>query len=402
MSTDAVAVPTARVVADDAEALEVARSYAASIAPGAAARDRDRAIPVAELEELGRSGLLGITVPREFGGADVAHETVGEVFRIISAADPAIGQVPQNHFVFVEVVRQDGSPEQQAFFFAEVLAGARFGNALSERGTKNVFDLKTRLAADGDGGLRLDGRKYYTTGALTAQWIPVFALDADDRLVVAYVERGADGVEVLEDWTAMGQRATWSGTTILSGVRVPREHVVEHWRTYERPQLFGAFGQLMHAAIDVGIAENALADAATFVRTRSRAWFESPFDRASEDPVIIQGFGVLAVRLHAAQELLRKAGRTLDAARPAVDEDSAAAASLAVAEAKAFAGDVAVAIASELFELAGTSATDEEHNLHRHWRNARTHTLHDPNRWKYHHAGNFVLNGVRPPNHGLL
>lgn len=72
------------------------------------------------------------------------------------------------------------------------------------------------------------------------------------------------------------------------------------------------------------------------------------------------------------------------------------------AGAKAFAGDTAVQIASDAFELSGTSSTDDRFNLSRHWRNVRTHTLHDPARWKLHHIGNWVLNGVAPPNHGLL
>jgi alkylation response protein AidB-like acyl-CoA dehydrogenase len=56
-----------------------------------------------------------------------------------------------------------------------------------------------------------------------------------------------------------------------------------------------------------------------------------------------------------------------------------------------------VTIASDLFALAGTAAVDDSHNLHRHWRNARTITLHDPARWKYHHVGNHVVNGTFPP-----
>jgi SfnB family sulfur acquisition oxidoreductase len=403
MSAATTAVGGARVIADDAEAIAAAHELAAWLAPGASDRDRAGAVPWEALGKLGRSGLLALGVPRAYGGAEVSYETLAEVFRILAAADPALAQVPQNHYVFVDAIRLDGTEEQKARFFAEVLAGARFGNALSERGTKNVFDLRTRLTADGEGGFRLNGRKYYTTGALSAQWIPVFALDDDDRLVIAYVERGTPGLESLEDWTAMGQRATVSGTTILDDVRVPAENVVPHWRTYEAPQLFGAIGQLIHAAIDVGIARNALEDAAAFVRDRSRPWFESGLERASDEPVVIHTFGQLVTRLHAAEALLVRAGRTVDAAaRDGVTAASAAAASLAVAEAKAFGGDVAVEVASELFALAGTAATDERYNLHRHWRNARTHTLHDPNRWKYHHAGNHLLNGVLPPNHGLL
>jgi len=41
-----------------------------------------------------------------------------------------------------------------------------------------------------------------------------------------------------------------------------------------------------------------------------------------------------------------------------------------------------------------------EFNLDRHWRNARTHTLHDPVSWKYHAIGNYWLNGTNPPRHG--
>jgi len=136
--------------------------------------------------------------------------------------------------------------------------------------------------------------------------------------------------------------------------------------------------------------------------TRSRPWFESGLDRASDEQGIIRSFGALVTKLHAAQALLARAGRTLDESARNVTTESAARASLAVAEAKAFAGDTAVEIANELFALAGTSATLAKWNLDRHWRNARTHSLHDPSRWKLHHIGNEYLNRVPPPNHGLL
>jgi alkylation response protein AidB-like acyl-CoA dehydrogenase len=117
--------PKARVIATEAEALAVAHDLAARIAPGASERDRTRAIPHEVLDWISQEGLFGITVPRSHGGADVSFATLTDVFRILSAADAAIGQLPQNHFVFVEALRQDGTPAQQAFFFAEILAGAR-------------------------------------------------------------------------------------------------------------------------------------------------------------------------------------------------------------------------------------------------------------------------------------
>jgi alkylation response protein AidB-like acyl-CoA dehydrogenase len=116
----------------------------------------------------------------------------------------------------------------------------------------------------------------------------------------------------------------------------------------------------------------------------------------------VQRFGELTARAHAAQELLARAGRIMDGARrDGVDADSVAAAAIAVGEAKAFAGDTALEVTNEMFALAGTRSVDPKHNLDRYWRDARTHTLHDPNRWKYFHAGNYALNGIHPPSNGI-
>ncbi|MGB3391119.1 MAG: acyl-CoA dehydrogenase family protein, partial [Pseudaminobacter sp.] len=74
-------------------------------------------------------------------------------------------------------------------------------------------------------------------------------------------------------------------------------------------------------------------------------------------------------------------------------------AQVAVAEAKILTTEIAIAATNKLFELVGTRSTLTEQNLDRHWRNARTLTLHDPVRWKYAIVGNYVLNGVNPPLH---
>ena len=77
-------------------------------------------------------------------------------------------------------------------------------------------------------------------------------------------------------------------------------------------------------------------------------------------------------------------------------------ASIAVAQARAATTAISLDAGSRLFELAGTAATLDDLGLDRFWRNARTHTLHDPVRWKYHAIGNFYLNGKLPPRHGAL
>ena len=116
----------------------------------------------------------------------------------------------------------------------------------------------------------------------------------------------------------------------------------------------------------------------------------------------MQRFGQLAARVHAAEELLARAGRIMDEAREAgIDAATVARAAIAVGEAKAFGGDIALEVTNEMFALGGTRSVDPRHNLDRYWRDARTHTLHDPNRWKYFHAGNYALNGVYPPSNGI-
>jgi SfnB family sulfur acquisition oxidoreductase len=392
----------ARVIRADEEALDLAARLANRFAEDASERDAERRIPFAELDTLSASGLLGITVPREYGGAEVSTRTLVEVFRRLAVADPNIAQIPQSHVVYVNVLRESGSAEQQRLLFSEVLAGRRFGNAQAEAGSSTAQEVLTRLTPAPDGGFVLEGTKKYSTGALLAHWIPVLAKDERDALQVAYVPSNAPGVTVVDDWAGMGQRTTASGTVRLEGVRVPADHVVPHHLTFSRPQLHGALAQALHAAIDVGIARGALKDAAEFVRTRSRPWAESGVQSAAEDPLTIQRFGELEVRVRAAEALLDSAAGAIDSAREALDDDTAASASIAVAGAKAFADGVAVEVSSALFEVSGTRSSLEEINLHRHWRNARTHTLHDPVRWKVQHIGRYLLNGTRPPRTGQI
>ncbi|MEU5332622.1 SfnB family sulfur acquisition oxidoreductase [Streptomyces asoensis] len=393
---------SAHVIADDAEALAVAASLAAEFRPGASARDAGRRLPRAELDRMSASGLLAVTVPADHGGADVGARTLAEIFRLLATADASLAQIPQSHFAYVNVMRRQGTPEQREFFFAELLAGRRFGNAQSEAGTRHVQDIRTRLEPRPDGSYVLTGVKHYSTGALFADWIPVLARTGDDRLHVAYVPSGAPGLTVVDDWDGLGQRTTASGTVRLDGVPVPADRVLPHHLTFEGPQLHGALAQLLHAAIDTGIAAGALAEAAEFVRTKSRPWFESGVETAAEDPLLIQRFGELALCIKAAEALLREAARSVDAARADLSDDTAAEASVAVAAAKVQAARAAVEVSSALFEVSGTRSAADSLNLHRHWRDARTHTLHDPARWKIQHIGRFVLNGTRPPRHGLL
>ena len=398
----APALLPAHVIENDTQALEAASALADVARLQAARRDQQRTLPWAEIEHFTRSGLGSIAIGKAYGGPQVSYVTVAEVFAIISAADPALGQIPQNQFGILNLLQHVASEPQKQQLFSSVLQGARIGNAGPERGSNNTLELKARLTRDGDGFV-LNGQKFYSTGALFAHWIAVKALNDDGQQVMAFVRRGTPGLHIVDDWSGFGQRTTASGTVRLDNVRVDADQVVDNWKLNEQPNIQGAVSQLIQAAIDLGIARGAIDDAIDFVRTKSRPWIDAKVERASDDLYVIADIGKLKIELHAAEALLRKAGQVLDQVSAApITAQSAAHASIAVAEAKVLTTEVALQVTEKLFELAGSRATLAEFNLDRHWRNARVHTLHDPVRWKYHAIGAYRLNGTLPARHSWI
>lgn len=388
----------AHIIRDDAEAIEIAQRLATEFARDAALRDREGILPLNELDAFSQSGLWAMAIPKIYGGAGVSWVTVAKVIAIISAADSALGQLPQNHLAGVAHLVADGSEAQKRELLGEVLAGLRWGNAFSEKNSRTVADFQTRFQRQGD-DVVINGEKFYATGALLAHRIHAVALDDQDRAHLIVLDRNTPGVTIINNWSSFGQRTTASGTVLLENVRAPLSRVIPAYQAFERPTAAGPISQIIQAAVDVGIARGTIEDTLHFVRERSRPWIDSGQERASDDHFTLAAVGDLKIRLHAAEALLWRAGEAIDLALQQPDESTVAAATVATAEAKVLTTEIAILAGNKLFELAGTRATLQEFNLDRHWRNARTHTLHDPVRWKYYHVGNYYLNGTPPPRH---
>ncbi|MDQ0559181.1 SfnB family sulfur acquisition oxidoreductase [Rhizobium mesoamericanum] len=405
VKTDRIGVPgvkrpdkPAHIIRDDAEAIAVAHRLAAEFVKGSADRDRERIWPAEELDAFSQSGLWSINVPKAFGGPEVSYVTLAKVVEIISEADSSIGQISQNHLGVVAAIRTVSDKAQQELLFGEILKGTRFGNAFSEFGSKRAVDFETKFVDHGDHVI-VNGRKFYSSGALLAHKVPIVALDDEGRAWYAIADRDAPGLTVIDDWSSFGQRTTLSGTVVLENVKVDKAWLVPGYKGYDKPTADGAIFQIIQVAVDTGIASAAIKETINFVRTKSRAWVDSGLEHAWEDPYTIQAIGGLQLRLHAAQALLDKAGLAIDRAVANPDGESVAEAQIATAEAKILSTEIAIEATNKLFELAGTRSTLAEHNLDRHWRNARTHTLHDPVRWKYSILGKYFLNGEKPPLH---
>lgn len=372
--------PTAKLLTTREDAIDAAHQLARSWKRTAAEIDAERRVPAAELAELGRSGLLGITVPESHGGPDLGVETLMRIFLILAQADTALAQIPQNHFDFVDTLRY-AEPQTADFLYAEILAGARFGNAIAEPGRKSRADLATTIVEDGDDYV-LNGRKFFCTGALTADWVPVHARHADGRIRTAYLPRNARGLDVQGDWDAFGQRATFSGTTIIDNVRVPRAMVVD--RSLGHSGLLAAQfagNQLIHAAIEAGSALAAVRIASQ-VAARGRA-----------DSALARQLHELTVRAEAARALVLRSARKIDTALANPDDRAGViTAVIGTDQAKSLAYVLAPAAANEL-SFAVPPQEPEAAELERLWRNTRTHSLHDPVRWRQHFVGDFHLNG---------
>src|SRR4051794_9991648 len=119
---------------------------------------------------------------------------MAEVFRLIAHAEPSLAQIPHSHFTFLEALRLQGTPDQQAFFYGLVREGALFADWLIVRAS-----ITDELGAEP------------TSTSFKA---------------LAFIPRDATGLEVVDDWDGMGQRTTASGTVILDDVEVPVEHVL--------------------------------------------------------------------------------------------------------------------------------------------------------------------------------
>ncbi|MES2532263.1 MAG: acyl-CoA dehydrogenase family protein, partial [Pseudomonadota bacterium] len=136
--------------------------------------------------------------------------------------------------------------------------------------------------------------------------------------------------------------------------------------------------------------------------TRARPLHGSGIERACDDPYVISGIGDLNVRLRAGEALLERAGRLIDAAVAEPTAQRVTAAAIATAEAKVLTTEVALAATNALFQYGGASTTRTANGFDLYWRNARTHTVHDPVHWKFHTIGSHYLNGSEPPRAGTL
>ncbi|MGY2268816.1 acyl-CoA dehydrogenase family protein [Pseudomonas sp. SDO5561_S422] len=397
------AVPTPPVVTV-AELNARADRILPQIAAGAAQRERDRQLPYEAVAQIAQAGLFTVRIPKRFGGAGGSVKDVIALLIRIASADSNVAQALRPGFGFVEGLlasRAEGGEEERERWFGRYLQGAVIGNAGWEVGGANG-SISARIVRDGE-HFRACGSKYYSTGSLYADWVSAVALDENDQPVSFILPRDRQGLELLDDFDAMGQRLTASGTTHLHDVQVLASEI--RTRTVEEGKrtIVTPFLQVFLAAVQAGIARNALNDAVTFAKEHARPIKHSSATRSVDDPYVELSVGDVSARAFTAEAVVLHAADSIDRAW-AADLDAVAVdqAAVDVAQAQYIAAESALKAAELVFDVGGASTTGRAHNLDRHWRNARTVANHNPRHWKAAAVGAWQLKGTPPPTSGLF
>ena len=381
----------AHIIKSDAEAIEVAERLAARFKEHAQRRDVERELPWQELDEFADSGLLALRVPKDWGGAGVSYVTLTRVVALIGEADASIGQLMLSILMACSVLEALEDSEQQALFFGKILQGYRWGNGHAEGGNLPAGTTRTLITREGD-HYRVNGAKAYSTGALFSPLISIGCIDENGHAKTAVLDRYAPGLTIVDDWDGFGQRTTASGTLLLDNVRVQASHVLDTEQSRHRANTFG-IPDLFHSALDLGIARAAFRDTLDYVREHARPYAPTGVTAVADDPYVLAIIGDLHTRIHAGEAVLENAAALFDRVTREQGAGPSDEIASALATAKILTTEAALLASNKLFQLGGASSTSLRYGYDRHWRNARTHTVHDPVAWKFNLIGHYHLSG---------
>lgn len=375
--------------------LEVARGIGAEFAATVAERHRSRQLPHAELRRLKDSGLTALLIPDERGGAGASFSTALQIVRELAAADGSVATLLGYHFIGIVHLRRE--PPARRASLEEQIARERLWLA----GIANPRDDEITIAPVA-GGFLLNGRKTFCTGAAFADRVTVAGRRTDDGAAAqAFIPSDRPGIAHHGDWDHLGLDRTESGSFTLTDVFVAPEELKTVGDTPEERHAVAVrtpVNHLVFANLYLGFAIGALRSARRYVHEDARPWGVSGVERAPEDPLIIQQFGEHWTSLQGALALADRAAPQVEALLAAEPDSTRqrGEAAIAVATAKVAASRVSVEITSRLYEAMGARATHNRWAFDRFWRDARTHTLHDPLAYKIRELGEYALNGRYP------
>jgi isovaleryl-CoA dehydrogenase len=202
---------------------------AREVEPQAADHDRSESFNDALFRRAAGLGLLGVTLPEEYGGAGLEATAAVQVFEALSTADPGFALAVLSHAIlFAQNVNVNGDEQQRKHVLPRAASGEWVGGMCMtepEVGT-DVIAMRTRARREGDVYV-LDGTKTFITnggiddGTLGDAFV-VYAATGDRSISSFLVEKGAEGFRLGQKWRdKLGMRASFTAELVFDGVRVP-------------------------------------------------------------------------------------------------------------------------------------------------------------------------------------
>jgi alkylation response protein AidB-like acyl-CoA dehydrogenase len=210
-------------------ALSQARDIADRVlAPAAKQNDKEGRFSTEAVDVLGRAGLLGLTLPTEFGGAGLGPRTFAAVMATLAEADASVAMVYLMHICAAAMIAAARPGSAVAQILKDIASGGHLSTlAFSESGSRSHFWAPVSRARPNATGVRITAKKSWVTSAGCAQSYVVSSLapegtgPTDSTLYL--VPAGARGLSVAGSWDGLGLRANASAPMILDDCEVPYE-----------------------------------------------------------------------------------------------------------------------------------------------------------------------------------
>ena len=335
-----------------------------SVRPRSQAFEAAGGYPPELFTELAELGLMGMTAPADFGGAEADYVSYALALMEIAAADGALSTIVSiQNSLLVAGLLKDGSPQQQARFLPALISGESIGAfALTEADAgSDAAAIRTR-AQKVDGGWRLNGAKQFITSGKIAKLAVVFAItdpEAGKRGLTAFlVPTDTPGFFVDKVEHKLGQGASDTCALRFEDLFVEADLVLgEPGQGYRIALSNLETGRIGIAAQAVGMAQAALDIAIPYAK-----------ERRSMGKAIIEhqavGFRLadMAARLEAARQFVLHVARMKDAGLPCLKDASMA---------KLVASETAEAVCSGAIQTLGGYGYLEEFGLAKIYRDVR-------------------------------